>query len=129
MPNELEESAFAVLRNQLPGFYVPDREQKRHVRDQLNISHHLRSAFDALLLKVASFENITSSSDFVLVEIKVTRKYLPDLPKDPAGFFFGMTENEEMLLKVFGAKRCYVFVLLILSPKGTFWPIGTLSKV
>ena len=129
MPNELEESAFAVLSYQLPGFYVPDREQKREVRDQLNISDHFRSAFDALLLKVASFENITSPSDFVLVEIKVTRKYLPDLPKDPAGFFFGMTENEEMLLKVFGAKRCYVFVLLIRSPKDTFWPIGTLSRV
>ena len=55
MPNELEEIAFTVLSNQLPGFYVPDREQKRQVRDQLNISHHIRSAFDALLLKRVSF--------------------------------------------------------------------------
>ena len=115
MPNELEESAFAVLSNLLPGFYVPDREQKRQVRDQLNISHHLRCAFDALLLKVASFGNITSPSDFVLVEIKVTRKYLPDLHKDPAGFFFGMTENEEMLLKVFGANA--VLCLCSINPQ------------
>ena len=74
MPNELEESAFAVLRKQLPGFYVPDREQKREVRSQLNISDHFRSAFDALLLKVASFETVRSPADFALVEIKVTRK-------------------------------------------------------
>ena len=39
----------------------------------------------------------------MLVEIKVARKYLPGLPKDPAGLFFGMTENEEMSLKVFGS--------------------------
>ena len=39
----------------------------------------------------------------MLVEIEVPRKYLPGLPKGPAGFFFGMTENEEMSLKVFGS--------------------------
>ena len=44
-----------------------------------------------------------SPSDSVLVEVKVTRKYLADLPKGPAGLFFGMTENEEMSLKVFGS--------------------------
>ena len=120
MPNELEESAFAVLSNLLPGFYVPDREQKRQVRDQLNISHHLRSAFDALLLKVASFGNITSPSDFVLVEIKVTRKYLPDLPEDPHGFFFGMTENEEMLLKVFGQNALLCLVSVNPESEGYF---------
>ena len=39
----------------------------------------------------------------MLVEIEVPRKYLPGLPKGPVGPFFGMTENEEMLLKVFGS--------------------------
>ena len=115
MPNELEESAFAVLRKQLPGFYVPDTEQKRSVRAHLSIADHFRSAFDALLLKVETFEEIRSPYDFVLVEIKVTRKYLPDLAKDPAGFFFGMTENEEMLLKVFGSNA--VLCLCSINPE------------
>ena len=115
MPNELEERAFAVLREQLPGFYVPDTEQKRSVRVHLSIADHFRSAFDALLLKVETFEEIRSPSDFVLVEIKVTRKYLPDLAKDPAGFFFGMTENEEMLLKAFGSNA--VLCLCSINPE------------
>ena len=72
------------------------------MRFQLNIADHFRSAFDALVLNVESFEQIRGPTDFKLVEIKVTRKYLPDLPEDPHGFFFGMTENEEMLFKVLG---------------------------
>ena len=72
------------------------------MRFQLNIADHFRSAFDALVLNVESFEQIQDPTDFKLVEIKVTRKYLPDLPEDPHGFFFGMTEKEEMLFKVFG---------------------------
>ena len=82
------------------------------MRSWLNISDHFRSAFDALLLKVEGFKQIQSPSDFTMVEIKVTRKFLPNLANDPRGFFFGITENEEMLLKVFGqnASLCLVSV-------------------
>ena len=47
-----------------------------------------------------------------LLEVKVTQKLLPNLANDPKGFFFGMTENEETLLKVFGRKAflCLVSV-------------------
>ena len=112
IPNQLEEQAFGLLRDRLPGFYLPDRDEKRQVRSWLNISDHFRSAFDALLLKVEGFKQIQSPSDFTMVEIKVTRKFLPNLANDPRGFFFGITENEEMLLKVFGqnASLCLVSV-------------------
>ena len=120
MPNELEEQAFTLLRRELPGFYVPDREQKRQIRSWLNISDHFRSAFDALILKVPRFQDIKGPSDFVLVEIKVTRKHLPHLSEGPRGFFFGMTENEEMLLKVFGKNALLCLVSVNPESEGYF---------
>src|SRR5256885_1956562 len=47
--------------------------------------------------------------DFDLLEMKSTDKYLPSLPE---GFFFGLTENEEMLLKVLEGKYFLCFVSL-----------------
>ena len=120
MANELEEQAFEVLKRELPGFYVPDREEKRQTRSWLNISDHFRSAFDALVLKVPSFQDIKKPSDFILVEIKVTRKHLPKLSSDPRGFFFGMTENEEMLLKVFGQNAVLCLVSVNPESEGHF---------
>ena len=120
MANELEEQAFKVLKRELPGFYVPDREEKRQNRSWLNISDHFRSSFDALVLNVPSFQDIKKPSDFVLVDIKVTRNHLPKLSSDPRGFFFGMTENEEMLLKVFGQNAVLCLVSVNPESEGHF---------
>jgi hypothetical protein len=70
------------------------------------------ATFDALRLNVGSFDEIRSARDFDLLEMKVTDKHLPNFP---AGFFFGMTENEEMLLKVFKGK--YFLCLVSLNPQ------------
>ncbi len=48
----------------------------------------------------------------------MTRRYLPALPKAPAGFFFEMTENEEKSLKVFGSNA--VLCLSSIDPE-TEW--------
>ena len=90
------------------------------IRSWLNISDHFRSAFDALILKVQRFQDIKGPSDFVLVEIKVTRKHLPHLSGGPRGFFFGMTENEEMLLKVFGQNALLCLVSVNPESEGYF---------
>ncbi len=55
-----------------------------------------------------------------MVEIKVTRKHLPKLSSDPRGFFFGMTENEEMLLKVFGTNAVLCLVSVNPESEGHF---------
>ena len=112
MASKLEQQAFAILMKQLPGLYVPDNNEKLQILSLLNISKRFRDAFDALVLNVSSFEEIKRPSDFKLLEVKVTEKYHPNLPK---GFFFGITENEEMLLKVFDGN--YVLCLCSINPE------------
>jgi hypothetical protein len=63
-------------------------------------------------MRTATFDEIQSAKDFDFLELKGTNKCLPTMPQ---GFFFGMTENEEMLLKVFEEK--YFLCLVCVHPK------------
>lgn len=51
----------------------------------------------------------TYLEDIILVELKTTKKYLPDNPK---GFFFGATENEFNFGELLGEKFRFCFVCL-----------------
>jgi len=112
MPTPLEERGISVLVEHLPGFYVPNLIEKKQVLSWLGIDSKFVRSFDGLQMNVESFQEIRQPSDFSLLEMKVTEKHLPELSETPKGFFFGMTENEEMLLKVFGsnASLCLVSV-------------------
>jgi hypothetical protein len=107
-----QDSSLEYLRRALDGFYVPTPAEKLEVLKLLGVSKGFKQTFDALKLHVPAFANVLSAKDFDLLEIKATDKYLPELP---SGFFFGMTENEEMLLKVFEGK--YFLCLVSLNPK------------
>lgn len=96
----------------MPGFYVPSLVEKKTLLKLMGISSRFISTFDAIRLNVSSFANVESTKDFDLIEIKNTDECLPSLPH---GFFFGMTENEEMLLKVFEDK--YFLCLVCLNEK------------
>ena len=96
-----QDSALAYLSEVMPGLHVPSSKEKLEILRLLGISKSFKQTFDALRLNVASFADVKSAQDFDLLEIKATDKYLPALPN---GFFFGLTENEEMLLKVFEGK-------------------------
>lgn len=96
-----QDRGFELLASRMPGFYAPTRDEKKRVLELLGISRRFHQTFDALRLKVDAFALIKSAQDFDLLELKSTDKFLPNLPE---GFFFGMTENEEMLLKVFEGK-------------------------
>lgn len=74
----------------------PSLEQKKVLLSLVNLPNIYSRSFDLVKLKVNSFEDVKSSKDFLLVEVKVTKKYLVNFPK---GFFFGMTQNEDNLLK------------------------------
>lgn len=104
----------ALLKDQLPGFYVPTAAQKKRVLEILGISSRFKQTFDALRLNVPTFADVQNAKDFDLLEIKTTDKCLPNLPQ---GFFFGMTENEEMLLKVFENK--FFLCLVCVHPQST----------
>jgi hypothetical protein len=99
-----------LLQAKLPGFYKPTLAEKKRVLQILGISKRFIATFDAIRLNnVDSFAQVENAKDFDLLEIKNSEAYLPDLPH---GFFFGLTENEEMLLKVFEDKYFLCFVCL-----------------
>lgn len=98
-----------LLSKEMPGFYLPSREEKKRVLEILGISSRFINTFDALRLRTSSFSKVDNAKDFDLLEIKNSGKHLPNLPH---GFFFGLTENEEMLLKVFEDKYFLCLVCL-----------------
>ena len=98
MASKLEERAFALLRDRRPRFYVPSLKERKQIISWLGMSSKFVGSFDALQLNVEEFADASGLADFSLMEIKVTEKELPNLNEDPTGFFFGMTDNEEMLL-------------------------------
>jgi hypothetical protein len=104
-----EKRGFEFLAKEVPGFYVPTSGEKDKLLQILGISGGFKQTFDAIRLAVPKFADIQGAKDFDLIELKVTDECLPDLPH---GFFFGMTENEEMLLKVFEGKYFLCLVCL-----------------
>lgn len=101
-----------LLKKEMPGFYVPTKDEKKKLLQIMGISKRFINTFDAVRLNVLTFTMVENAKDFDLLEIKNSDKYLPTLPQ---GFFFGLTENEEMLLKVFEDK--YFLCLVCLNPK------------
>jgi hypothetical protein len=104
-----EKRGFEFLKAAIPGFYVPTSGEKDKLLEILGISPRFKQTFDAIRLHVGRFADVQSAKDFDIIEIKNTDAYLPRLPQ---GFFFGMTENEEMLLKVFEGKYFLCLVCL-----------------
>ena len=106
-----QDKGLQLLKEQMPGFYVPDKVERQQLLELLGISKRFQQTFDGIRLHVPIMADIKSAKDFDLLEIKSTDKCLPSLPE---GFFFGLTENEEMLLKVFDGK--YFLCLVSLHP-------------
>ncbi len=96
-----EKRGLGFLSKVVPGIYRPNAAQKTRILQLLGVSQKFKQAFDAIRLHVPAFSDIASAQDFDLIETKTTDKYLPSLPE---GFFFGFTENEEMLLRVLEGK-------------------------
>ena len=94
---ETEHEGLALLRKVDKAVYVPTKVEKLAVLKMMGVSEKFVRTFDALRLKVPAYSKIKNAKDFELIEVKVTQKALDRFPE---GFFFGMTENEEMLLKV-----------------------------
>lgn len=90
-----ERSGLEMLIALHPKMVQPTLVQKKRILQICNLPNLYLRSFDLIELKVADFADIQSSKDFVLIEVKVTEKYLPNFPK---GFFFGMTKNEENLM-------------------------------
>lgn len=112
--NKTEGSGFHYLLD-IRGFYRPDLATKKQILALLDLSPRFQKAFDLVFIpdladSVISPEIVETHIDrVILVELKTTRKYLPENPK---GFFFGATENEFNFGRLLGDKFRFCFVCL-----------------
>jgi hypothetical protein len=107
-----EKLGLAHLIKKEKGVFEPTKEQRQHILKLLGLDpRKFARSFDALRLLVPSFEQVKGPQHIQMIEIKVTSKHLPNFPDK---FFFGMTKNEEDLMKLFGEN----FKLCLLSVYG-----------
>ena len=93
-----EKEGILVLKKLVPKFYVPNTVERKWLYEILDIDYSKYSrSVDGIIINAVSFDQIKSSADVQLVEIKTTKaKNVTELPY---GAFFGITQNEEDLFK------------------------------
>jgi len=113
--NKTEKLGVQYLLEQNLGFIEVDKESRKRILKVLDIDPKFARSFDLVLLngrEPADFTQDTIEAyahELVLVELKTTKKYLPNLPK---GFFFGATENEFEFARLLGNQFRFCFVSL-----------------
>lgn len=110
--NITEKEALTFLLKQDDDFIIPDKESRKKLMQMFNIDKSFFRAFDLIYIKNSEKDNsitIDSINDIVFIELKTTKKYLPN---NPRGFFFGATKNEFDLAKQLGDKYKFCFVSL-----------------
>jgi len=113
--NRLEKDGIEFMKTHRTGYFSVDNRERKHILDLLAQPHSFSRAFDMVYIPrfegaVVTQETIdTHIDEIVLIELKVTRKHLPNSPK---GFFFGATRNEFRLGRRLGEKFRFCFVCL-----------------
>lgn len=128
--NVTEKEEVNYLIENYTGFFKVDLKIKKELLDLLNIEHRFLQAFDLIYVpemvgKIVDTDFIhTYLEDIILVELKTTKKHLPENPK---GFFFGATENEFNFGKILGSRFRFCFVSL--NEKGSSYAFLTLDEL
>ena len=128
--NVTEKEGVNFLIENYTGFFKIDLETKKELLNLLNIDYRFLQAFDLIYVpkmvgKIVDASFIqTYLEDIILVELKTTKKYLPENPK---GFFFGATENEFNFGKILGSRFRFCFVSL--NEKGSSYAFLTLAEL
>jgi hypothetical protein len=113
--NITEKEGVLFLLDNHTGFFKIDLETKKELLDLLKIERRYLQSFDLIYVPDMVGKSIDSNflktylEDIIFVELKTTKKYLPENPK---GFFFGATENEFNFGKILGNKFLFCFVTL-----------------
>jgi hypothetical protein len=123
---EKEGIDFVLSRDQL--LRLPTKQSRKDILEILELPNSFSRAFDLILLSTnidgSSEITIESKSEITLVELKTTKKKLPN---NPAGFFFGATENEFKLARIMGDQ--YLFCFVCLHPDSMSFKYMKLSEV
>jgi hypothetical protein len=128
--NVTEKEGINYLIENYTGFFKIDLATKKELLDLLKIEHKYLQAFDLIYIpdmvgkEVNSIFLQTYLENIILVELKTTKKYLPENPK---GFFFGATENEFNFGKILGDRFRFCFVSL--NEKGSSYSLQTLEEL
>ncbi|MEQ8907983.1 MAG: hypothetical protein RIC95_02235 [Vicingaceae bacterium] len=113
--NATEKQGVNYLIEEQTGFFKVDKEMKKELLDKVDAPYNYLQSFDLIYipkLKGIKFERNyieTHLDEILFVELKTTKKYLPENPK---GFFFGATENEFNFGKLLGKRFRFCFVCL-----------------
>lgn len=131
--NVTEKQGINYLIEEETGFFKLDKEMKKELLDRVDIPHRFLQSFDMVYipkLKGVKFEKKfieTHLDELMFIELKTTKKYLPENPK---GFFFGATENEFNFGKLLGDSFRFCFVCLNEnSPSYAMLTIEELEKI
>lgn len=125
-----EKQGVSYLIEKQTGFFLIDKETKRVLLDKLNISHSYLRSFD--MVYIPRMEGVefkeeyieTHLDELVFVELKTTKKFLPE---NPTGFFFGATEKEFNFGKLVGERFRFCFVCL--NEKSLSYKMLTLEEL
>jgi hypothetical protein len=113
--NITEKEGVRFLLDKQTGFFQINLETKKELLDIFKIDRRYLQSFDLIYIpkmvgkKVSSDFIKTNLEDIIFIELKTTKKYLPDNPK---GFFFGATENEFNFGRLLKNKFLFCFVTL-----------------
>lgn len=128
--NVTEKEGINFLIENYTGFFKIDLSTKKELLNLLKIDHRFIQAFDLIYIPEMVGRIVDSDflqtylEDIILVELKTTKKYLPENPK---GFFFGATENEFNFGEILGDRFRFCFVSL--NEKGSSFSLQTISEL
>lgn len=128
--NKTEKEAIDYLIANATGFFYVDRVTRKLILELLELPKTFARAFD--MIYIPRFEGLhvtenvieTHLDEIILVELKATKKFLPENPK---GFFFGATENEFNFGKLLGDKFRFCFVSL--HERGSSFAVLTIAEL
>jgi len=111
--NKTEKEGIDFLISEYSKFLKPDTESRKVIMELLELDSKFKRAFDLILIEghynQESLIDLHKNDRITLIELKTTKKFLPNNPK---GFFFGATENEFAIAKKLGNKYKFCFVSL-----------------
>ncbi len=111
--NVTEKAGIQFLIDSDKNFINPDKESRKVIMALMGIDVKYARAFDMILVEghsnLEEIIELKQTSKITLIELKTTKKKLPELPK---GFFFGATQNEFDIAAQFGEQYKFCFVSL-----------------